>query len=420
MPTFTGTSGNDSWTVITGGTFILDGREGVDTMDLGILTRSDFTIGLNPDGTVSVDTLSGASEPMHATLKSIERLVFSSGRDVLDLTTFFDTVAPTLASSSPAAGATNVAVGADIVMTFSESILPGSGTVTLQNGAGQAVETYTIGSSANLAVSGNKLTVNPSADLAAGGNYTLTVASGALKDVAGNALAVAASVSFTTDPKVLVGPNNAPLGGTAGNDVLIGDARDNVFVGSAGKDTIDGGAGIDKLQLSGTRASYTVSLNGTSATVGGAGGDTMALANVERIQFADATIALDIAGNGGQVYRLYQAAFNRVPDQGGLGFWISAMDKGSSLVSIAAGFVASAEFKALYGTNPTNTSMVTTMYTNVLHRAPDHDGIAFWVSVLDNHQAAPADVLNGFSESAENQQNVIGVIGNGFPYTPFN
>jgi hypothetical protein len=27
--------------------------------------------------------------------------------------------------------------------------------------------------------------------------------------------------------------------------------------------------------------------------------------------------------------------------------------------------------------------------------------------------------LVGFSESAENQQNVIGVIGNGFPYTPF-
>jgi hypothetical protein len=144
-----------------------------------------------------------------------------------------------------------------------------------------------------------------------------------------------------------------------------------------------------------------------------------ALAAPASVSFTtDATITVG-AGNAGQVYRLYQAAFNRVPDLGGLGFWISAADKGQSMVSIAQGFMNSAEFTALYGANPTNTSMVTTMYTNVLHRAPDSGGVAFWVSVLDNHQATPADVLAGFSESAENQQNVIGTIGNGFPYTPF-
>jgi Ca2+-binding RTX toxin-like protein len=417
MPTFNGTAGNDSWTIITGGEFVIDGHEGIDTVSTGISPGSDFTFSLNPDGTVSLDTLSGASQVMHATLKNVERLAFSDR--VIDLTTYFDSTPPALTGTSPATGATNVATGSDIVMTFSESIKPGSGTVTLQNAAGQTIESYTIGSSANLAISGNALTVNPTADLAPGATYTLTVSSGAVKDLSGNGLAAAASVSFTTDPKVVVGANNAPLAGTAGNDVLAGDARNNIFVGSAGKDTIDGGAGIDMVQLSGAHANYTVSLNGASATVSDASGNTMNLANVERLQFSDATYAFDIAGDAGQVYRLYQAAFNRVPDAGGLGFWISAMDKGVSLVEIASGFIKSAEFQAMYGANPTSTSMVTTMYTNVLHRAPDNSGIAFWVGVLDDHKATSSDVLIGFSESAENQQNLIGVIGNGFPYTPF-
>lgn len=419
MATFFGTPGDDSWTIVTGGNFTINGLAGTDTVDFGIEPRSYFTLAQNADGSVSVDTISGASAPMHATLISIERLVFNSGADVLNLTTYFDTTPPTLASSSPASGASGVAVGADIVLTFSETILPGSGTVTLQNAAGQTVESDTIGASPNLVFSGNTLTVNPSAAFAAGTGYTLTVSSGAVKDAAGNALAAPASVSFTTDATLRVGPNNAPLAGTPGNDVMVGDARANVFIGSAGTDSIDGGAGIDKLQLPGARANYTVTVNGTSATVSDGAGNVTNLANVERIQFADATIALDIAGNGGQVYRLYQAAFNRVPDLGGLGFWINAMDHGTAIVDISQGFVNSAEFQALYGVNPTNTSMVTTMYTNVLHRAPDPAGVAFWVNVLDTHQATPAQVLEGFSESAENQANVIGVIGNGFPYTPF-
>lgn len=423
MPTFTGTARNDSWTVISGGDYIIDGREGIDTFSVGISPRSDFTFSQNPDGSIRIDTISGASDPFHATLTNVERLSFLNGSDIVDLTTYFrpvDSAPPTLAGSSPAAGATNVALGADIVMTFSEAIMAGSGTVTLQNAAGQTVESYAIGASANLSISGNTLTVNPSADLVAGAGYMLSVPGGAVKDLAGNGLAVAASVSFTTDQnRVSVAANNAPLAGTAGSDVMSGDARNNVFIGSGGKDTIDGGAGIDMLQLSGARAGYSVSLNASNATLADAGGNIVNLANVERVQFSDAMVALDIAGNGGQVYRLYQAAFNRSPDSGGLGYWIGVMDSGANLLDIASGFVNSAEFREMYGVNPTNTSLVTTMYMNILHRAPDSAGLDYWVDVLDKHLASVFVVLAGFSESAENQQNVIGVIGNGFAYTPF-
>jgi hypothetical protein len=81
--------------------------------------------------------------------------------------------------------------------------------------------------------------------------------------------------------------------------------------------------------------------------------------------------------------------------------------------------VNSDEFVAMYGANASNSTIVTTMYENVLHRAPDSAGLAYWQNILGAHQATVAQVLVGFSESAENQASVVGVIGNGFAYTPY-
>jgi hypothetical protein len=146
-------------------------------------------------------------------------------------------------------------------------------------------------------------------------------------------------------------------------------------------------------------------------------GSTTVLANVERLQFSDKTVALDIGGNAGESYRLYQAAFNRTPDKAGLGFWIDAMDGGQSLKDVAANFIGSAEFHQLYGDHPNDAQYVEALYQNVLHRAPDAAGYDFWLHAL---QLAPrAEVLVNFSESAENQTQVIGAIANGIEFTPW-
>ena len=96
MPTtYKGTSGNDSWTVVNPGTFTLDGLEGVDTLYLGTSLRSAYTITQSSDGAVHVDSVSGASGILHATLYNMEKLVFASGRDTVDLTTLFPSTNPT-------------------------------------------------------------------------------------------------------------------------------------------------------------------------------------------------------------------------------------------------------------------------------------------------------------------------------------
>jgi hypothetical protein len=164
------------------------------------------------------------------------------------------------------------------------------------------------------------------------------------------------------------------------------------------------------------RSGYVLSNDGGKVSVlDTIHGSTTLLANVERLQFADKMVALDIGGNAGESYRLYQAAFNRTPDKGGLGFWIDAMDHGQSLKEVAANFIDSAEFRQMYGANPNDSQYVDALYQNVLHRTPDAAGYDFWLHAL---QIAPrAEVLVNFSESAENQTQVIGAIANGIEFT---
>lgn len=177
--------------------------------------------------------------------------------------------------------------------------------------------------------------------------------------------------------------------------------------------------GIDTVVYQCQRSSYTLTKVGTGWQVTSAsnGINDVLPTGVDRIQFADITVALDISGNAGQVYRLYQAAFNRMPDKGGLGDWIFGMDHGMSLLEVSAGFVNSSEFKTVYGQNPTDSEVVTRFYNNVLHRAPEQAGYDYWINQLQSKLQTRTQVLTGFSESPENQAQVIGVIQNGIEYT---
>jgi len=199
---------------------------------------------------------------------------------------------------------------------------------------------------------------------------------------------------------------------TAGNDV---------FVATSGNNSFDGSAGLDTVQFSAARASHTIVRSGSAVTVtdnSGSGGID-SLQNVERLQFGDVSVAVDIDGNGGKAYRVYQAAFDRLPDAGGVGFWMYALDNGTSLVDIAAGFMASPEFIGMYGANPSTTDFVSKLYQNILHRQGETEGINFWVSVLDQNLATRAAVLADFSGQPENIALVAPTIQNGFVYTPW-
>jgi hypothetical protein len=109
-----------------------------------------------------------------------------------------------------------------------------------------------------------------------------------------------------------------------------------------------------------------------------------------RQAFINSPEAQNVAG----VIRVYQAAFGRVPDQEGLKNWANS---GLSMDQIAEGFVNSEEFTNRYGSNNVTQAFVTSLYFQVLGRAPDAEGLANWT----NSGLSAAQILAGFSESQE-------------------
>lgn len=203
------------------------------------------------------------------------------------------------------------------------------------------------------------------------------------------------------------------IAGSRAADTLQGNSFRNQIRGNGGNDEIDGGAGIDTAVFSGARSQYTIERSGAKVILRGPDGtDTMT--NVERLLIGSTKIAIDTNGNGGQAYRLYQAAFNRTPDQSGLGFQMNVLDSGATLKSVAQNFLNSPEFARNYG-GLSDASFVTTLYQNVLHRAPDASGLTFQQNALRTGTDR-AQLLVNFSESPENQAALIGVISNGMTY----
>ena len=58
-------------------------------------------------------------------------------------------------------------------------------------------------------------------------------------------------------------------------------------------------------------------------------------------------------------------------------------------------------------------------YTNILERAPDAGGLAYWSGLLDSGKATTAQVLDAISDSPENIAAVAPLIANGFEYVPY-
>ncbi|MDW7565027.1 MAG: DUF4214 domain-containing protein [Nitrosomonadaceae bacterium] len=202
-------------------------------------------------------------------------------------------------------------------------------------------------------------------------------------------------------------------------EVFLGYAGNDRFNTLSGSDTIDGGTGTDTVIYDGKRSDHTVSKVGGawhSSGPKGLSGDFDTLTNVERLSFTDGTLGLDtVSGSSGVMYRLYKAAFDRVPDAPGLGHNIRLMDGGLTLAQMSDAFVVSAEFTNTYGAL-SNAQFINQLYLNVLDRTPDAPGLAWNVNLL-NTTHKRHEMLSGFSESAENQAAVIGQIQDGIWFT---
>jgi hypothetical protein len=105
---------------------------------------------------------------------------------------------PVISSFSPADNATGVAVGTNLVATFSENIVRGTGNITIRNVSNSTSATIAVTDTTQVSISGTVLTINPTADLLPSKNYAIRIASTAIDDTAGNSYAGIATGNNTT------------------------------------------------------------------------------------------------------------------------------------------------------------------------------------------------------------------------------
>ena len=192
--------------------------------------------------------------------------------------------------------------------------------------------------------------------------------------------------------------NSDTLQGGGSNDVLLGLSGNDTLEGGGGSDILNGGDGFDVALYSGVRLQYTTSIT----EIGGGSDGTDTLSSIEEARFVDGVLSFDVDGAAAQVMRLYDAALDRLPDQGGLESLTESLSSGAiSLVLLANRFLASDEFQARYGTL-SNQVFIEQLYRFNLNREGDADGIQAWTSVLDQGASRDA-VLLQFSESAEHR-----------------
>jgi hypothetical protein len=199
------------------------------------------------------------------------------------------------------------------------------------------------------------------------------------------------------------------LVGSAFDDTLCGNAANNVFTGGLGSDFIIGLDGVDVAVINDARAAYTIWNAGSRATVMGAHGMDL-LEGIERVQFSDGTVALDLNAQqaAGDTVRIIGAAFDTPflnPTLVGIG--IALFDAGFSALQVCELAISDGLFLNLAGSH-SNVDFVNTVYQNVVGVPPTTAVRDSFVNMLQSSGGTmtQAELLLMAAYTPENAANI--------------
>lgn len=180
-------------------------------------------------------------------------------------------------------------------------------------------------------------------------------------------------------------------------------------------------------------ASYTNSKSGSPITVSG----TDTLTGIERLAFADKTLALDVQDTqsaAGAALAVYQAAFNTQPDATTLGYWINTADHSIAPSSKSGSntqtpsttpnaslttSIAEAALSHYAQGGIGNDALVGLLYKNLTGHDADTGTIRAFSSQIENGTYSQASLIALAAEQPQTQVECIGLVGQGVAYTPY-
>ena len=197
-----------------------------------------------------------------------------------------------------------------------------------------------------------------------------------------------ASLNVVNVSGLIEGGTNADvLGAQAAGDGYLGFGGNDRITGGGGNDLIDGGSGVDTaIYLSG-RALYNLAKTdyGWSVTANGGIEGTDILTNVERLQFTNSALALDLDGNAGSVAQIIRALFGKanLTNTTFVGIGLQLFDAGMPYADVVKLAVGTDIFAQLAG-GRSNTAFVNFIYKNVIDVPAPAGDLALYVGLLNS------------------------------------
>ena len=191
---------------------------------------------------------------------------------------------------------------------------------------------------------------------------------------------------------------NETLLGTQNDDRIFGYDGNDYLIGSSGVDQLNGGDGIDTVVYSGSR--LTMSRSDDQWQVAG---DT--LTSIERVEFTDRNIALDLDGSAGLTAKTLAAVIGEdgLANKEYVGIGLQLFDAGQSLAS-----VCELALTAVGAT--TNEDVVNLLYTNLYGEAPTAEVAQPFIDALNNGEYSKGVLASAAAELTDDL-GVIDLVG---------
>jgi Ca2+-binding RTX toxin-like protein len=204
-------------------------------------------------------------------------------------------------------------------------------------------------------------------------------------------------------------------------DKTVSLVVNDTIKGGPGIDFFDGGLGLDTVVYSGPQERYTINKTGNRYVVSESTGsdDTDYLSNIERLQFSNGKVALDVeTGNAGEAAKLIGALLGPtyVKDKALAGIVINLLDQKYSSDTIANLGLATPMFLSMAGSS-SNTDFVKQVFTNVVGRAPTPSESSTYVNMLDAGTSQSALALMAAQTDLNAARiNLVGLIQHGLEF----
>jgi hypothetical protein len=191
------------------------------------------------------------------------------------------------------------------------------------------------------------------------------------------------------------------------NDMFKGNSLGLVFKADTHTQDIAGGAGVDQVVFAAPSSAYAVAPTAGGWVVTGGPGDVHTLSGVERLQFSDGKLALDLGGHAGTVAKDLGVLFGpggvANPTYAGIG--LSLLDGG-----MAPADLMQLGLNVALGPNVGDAQLVTTLYQNVVGAAPSQAFVAQYTQLLENGTFTPVSLAMFAADTAQNLSS-IGFVG---------